>query len=466
MTWTRLLASIVASLLIAATAPCQWTCVRLHPANATASQANATTGAQQGGYATIGSASHAGYWSGTAATWVDLHPSGSTSSQVLAMAAFVQVGVANQHAALWRGSAGSRVDLNPVGATASAIRGTDGIRHVGSIHVGVQDRACVWSGTSTPPYDLHSALPASAVGSYAFAVSGGEIAGYYNLTTAAHAVVWSGGTYRDLTPAGATGALAYGVEAGQQVGYAAIGGVNRACLWHGTANSWVDLHPSGQLESKAMAAFGGHQVGYTRPAFSRHAAIWNGTAASVVDLHPFAPSSMYDTFATALWSDGTTLYVAGWGNDALLAQPAALLWTLPLGANSLAANATLGQGCGTLQLQATTRPLLAGGWRLAATGAPPTTALGVTWLGLADPGIRDLAGLGLPGCSLRARLDLGLGTWLPANGGSTLDLMLPATLPSLIGLRLFVQAATFTTPPPNAFGAITSNGVVGTIGDH
>ncbi|MFO1077142.1 MAG: hypothetical protein U1E73_05390 [Planctomycetota bacterium] len=175
---------------------------------------------------------------------------------------------------------------------------------------------------------------------------------------------------------------------------------------------------------------------------------------------------MYHTFATAVWSDGVTLFVAGWGNDATLAQSAALLWTRPLGANTLASNTTLGQGCGSLRMAATTRPVMAGSWNLAAVGAPSTTTFGVTWLGVADPGIIDLAYLGLPDCQQRASIDVLFGPWTPVSGRSTLAMAVPANLPWLIGLHAYVQSAAFTIPAPNPFGAITSNGIVGTIGDH
>ncbi|MFO1077143.1 MAG: hypothetical protein U1E73_05395 [Planctomycetota bacterium] len=190
----RLSASIATNLLLAGAACGQWTCVRLHPANATAPQALATAGALQGGNSVLASTFHACTWNGAASTFVDLHPAGATSSQVLAMTPFVQVGLANQHAALWNGSAASYVDLNPVGSTTSAIRGTDGLFHVGNIRVGIQDHACVWSGTSMPPYDLQTGLSPSSAGSYAFSISGGQIVGYYNTSNVSRAIVWQDGT--------------------------------------------------------------------------------------------------------------------------------------------------------------------------------------------------------------------------------------------------------------------------------
>ena len=42
---------------------------------------------------------------------------------------------------------------------------------------------------------------------------------------------------------------------------------------------------------------------------------------------------------------------------------------------------------------------------------------------------------------------------------------MPAMPLSLVGFEVFTQAATFGVPPVNAFGAITSNGVKGIVGD-
>jgi hypothetical protein len=56
---------------------------------------------------------HAVLWSGTAASWVDLNPAGSTNSQANGVYCGQQVGFAEGHAGLWTGSAASWVDLHP-----------------------------------------------------------------------------------------------------------------------------------------------------------------------------------------------------------------------------------------------------------------------------------------------------------------------------------------------------------------
>lgn len=65
-----------------------WTVVELDPGTGE-SWAWGTTATQQVGYVTCAgnpcSAQHASLWSGSAASWVDLHPTGATWSQVLGM---------------------------------------------------------------------------------------------------------------------------------------------------------------------------------------------------------------------------------------------------------------------------------------------------------------------------------------------------------------------------------------------
>ena len=118
-----------------------------------------------------------------------------------------------------------------------------------------------------------------------------------------------------------------------------------------------------------------------------------------------------------------------------------------------------------LSLAGITRPILGTNWDLDVIDIPASTVFGVTLFGLADPMLLDLGFLGMPGCQLRSSLDLVDGPWLPTGSTHAYSLALPATPLSLIGFELFTQAATFGTPAVNAFGAITSNGIKGTLGD-
>ena len=98
-----------------------WTVVNLHPDGAEYSRALGVSGGQQVGYAYYGgNVYHAGLWSGSASSWVDLTPTGSTYAVASDAYGSQQVGEVGGHASLWTGSAASYVDLNPTGAPGSA----------------------------------------------------------------------------------------------------------------------------------------------------------------------------------------------------------------------------------------------------------------------------------------------------------------------------------------------------------
>ncbi|HEX5053382.1 MAG TPA: hypothetical protein VFZ65_16515 [Planctomycetota bacterium] len=133
-----------------------------------------------------------------------------------------------------------------------------------------------------------------------------------------------------------------------------------------------------------------------------------------------------------------------------------------LGAGSLMLTATDNP---ELQLAATTRPVLGTNWNLTCSNIPATAVFGLTIFGASDPGIPDLFFLGMPTCGLRASLDVINGPWFPGGPTYNYSFAVPATPASLVGFQLFTETAVFQVPPINAFGAITSNGIKGTLGD-
>lgn len=116
-----------------------------------------------------------------------------------------------------------------------------------------------------------------------------------------------------------------------------------------------------------------------------------------------------------------------------------------------------------LAVAASTRPITGSTWTLAVGNVPPLGVLGVTIFGATDPGFDDLAAIGLPGCGLRATLDL-VGTFAVAGPSYGYGLVLP-NLPTLVGLDVHTTAAVFVNPHPNPFGALTANAIRGRIGD-
>jgi hypothetical protein len=63
-----------------------------------------------------------------------------------------------QHAGLWSGTAASFLDLNPLGASQSGALGISGSQQAGYADIGGATHAGLWSGTAASFVDLHSIL--------------------------------------------------------------------------------------------------------------------------------------------------------------------------------------------------------------------------------------------------------------------------------------------------------------------
>lgn len=101
---------VLAIAFLAGQSSAQWTFSTLHPKGAGESVGYSASGGQQGGYVFRDGIVRAALWSGTAASWVDLNPVGSTDSVVSAIDGDQQVGYAwigGQRAGLWSGTADS-----------------------------------------------------------------------------------------------------------------------------------------------------------------------------------------------------------------------------------------------------------------------------------------------------------------------------------------------------------------------
>jgi len=115
-----------------------------------------------------------------------------------------------------------------------------------------------------------------------------------------------------------------------------------------------------------------------------------------------------------------------------------------------------------LALAGGTRPVTGTNWNLDVSNIPATGVLGVDVFGISDPGINDLFFLGAPGCGLRASLDV-TSTYFVAGPTRTYSLAIPNNA-ALSGFNLYTTTAVFQFPAVNALGAITSNGIQGTVG--
>jgi hypothetical protein len=111
-------------------------------------------------------------------------------------------------------------------------------------------------------------------------------------------------------------------------------------VWSGNAATWIDLHPAGAGASAAMCISGSTIAGWVRTGSESgpvHAGVWEGVSATWFDLHSLLPEEFGDSEARAVSSDGSYVYVTGWGIIRDTDQIEALLWTRPIPAPSTAA---------------------------------------------------------------------------------------------------------------------------------
>lgn len=321
-----------------------WSVSSLHPSPASSSVAYSMFGGQQVGHRSFGGGStlRATLWSGTADSWVDLHPVGYLYSWAYGTDGEKQVGFAyagEERASLWSGTADSWVNLHPSWARSSAATAVHGGQQVGYVWTlpgwpGSDDGlrttvylASLWTGTAESWVALH---PAGATQSYANGVYDGQQVGWATVGVT-RASLWSGTpeSWVDLHPAeAATRSEARAIHDGQQVGIAYVGGAPHASLWSGTSASWVDLNPAGATESYAYGVFDGRQVGRARFGARWRAGVWSGTPESWVDLSSLLDDSWNDATARAAWGDETGFYVVGFGDKDCTGAYEALLWTL------------------------------------------------------------------------------------------------------------------------------------------
>jgi hypothetical protein len=127
---------------------------------------------QQVGNAQINGTNRAALWSGSAESFVDLHPAGATISSLHGTSGSQQVGGAilggTTQAGLWSGTAASFVSLHPPGATASDAYAISGSFQVGNAEIGGTTHAAFWTGTAQSFLDLHTVLGTNYHSSQAF----------------------------------------------------------------------------------------------------------------------------------------------------------------------------------------------------------------------------------------------------------------------------------------------------------
>jgi hypothetical protein len=253
--------------------------------------------------------------------YFDLLPAGAKVGFLRAITGSQQAGYVvltnnNQnHAGIWFGTPSSFADLNPVGVTHSRVWAASDNQQAGETQIGFGDvHATIWSGSSASFVDLH---PAGYVNSIVYATTINQQAGYATIGGATHAGIWSNSaaSFVDLNQSGAAFSWAWATTGGQQAGFANLGAGDRAGIWFGSNTSFVNLHPAGATWSEAKATTGSQQAGYATFGGSDHAGLWSGTAASFVDLHTILGSAFLRSYANAIWTNSSSIFVAGYATD-------------------------------------------------------------------------------------------------------------------------------------------------------
>jgi hypothetical protein len=249
---------------------------------------------------------HGGVWSGHAVFWtsspgsgIDLHPNGWALSEVLAIAGPTQVGwtrvttTSQQSAALWRGSAASFVNMNPTGSISSSLRAAIGNLQAGSAAFpGTGGRAGIWQGTASSYANIH---PAGAwTHSWINGMTETQQVGAARVYPQwPHAAIWQGtaASFTDIDPPESFGYSELLATCGSaQVGYIAPASGVYAGIWYGTAQSFHNLGqylPPGYGYSRATSiatdGFFYYVGGYAENGFTldNEAFLWIGPVPGV-----------------------------------------------------------------------------------------------------------------------------------------------------------------------------------------
>jgi hypothetical protein len=178
--------------------------VDLHPPSSDWSEAWATDGTWQGGWAVDpGIGLKAALWKGTPESFVRMGPGDYLDGLIRGMAPGTQVGTYSDGtvvAALWHDTPESWVRMSPSWATSAKLYATIGDMHVGYAgHPSGRGGAGIWYGDDPESFfDLHRFVPAQYAdnGSTAFDIDTKDgniyIAGTVNIQYVAHAFLWVG----------------------------------------------------------------------------------------------------------------------------------------------------------------------------------------------------------------------------------------------------------------------------------
>ncbi|MCA9304147.1 MAG: immunoglobulin domain-containing protein, partial [Phycisphaerales bacterium] len=336
-----------------------WTWTNLHPSVAESSYATAVDGGVQVGNAIFdtpeyNNIDHPWKWSGSAASGVNLTPSGSQGGSVLDFKGDKLVGwwwwpyqcyISGQwytcylRRGAWWNLNGSFHATNYSGYEYTLMSATDGVSVVGTgttddASGNVYNKAVIWQApTHEFAYSLH---PTGYRNSSASAVDGDDQYGTASLPFAiVHAARWSGtsSTFVDMHPSWASNSAIVDASDGQQVGVVNQWSNSHAVIWSGTPESIIDIHPDGALSSTVSDCEGGLQLGAVNydDGTGSHPGIWAGSASTFVDLSAVVPAGYSGLSLTAIdvAPDGTISLVGSARNISLNRTEAVLLTATP-----------------------------------------------------------------------------------------------------------------------------------------
>ena len=314
-------------------------------------QVYSVQGLHQAGIALEDSRIRAGYWSGSAKSWIDLDsPDFEFGSVANAVDGNVIVGESFHpdmeggdvsRATMWFADTGQYINLHPDFAESSRAHAAFGRWQAGEIRVNDDNHAAIWNGTATSVIDLN---PPKQVNSYILGMHGDLQVGYAQ-GPLSHACTWRGDveSWVDLHPEIAFASQGNGTDGVQQVGWTIFlegNVIDHPALWQGTAESYIDLLPTAWRDGKALGVWQGRQTGYARRSLNGggddyRALVWSGAADDFVDLHSFLPAGQYlRSFGYDIWNDDQTWFVVGQAireddsPDGLTSDP--ILWTSPI----------------------------------------------------------------------------------------------------------------------------------------
>ncbi len=219
----------------------------LTPPGAQSAYISASDNHQQVGYAYGGgNFGFAVLWNDTRDSWVGLGPFGSQGSYVHDVHSGIQVVEVRigglSHAGMWTGSQSSWIDLNSSSFEDSVAYGVSANQQVGIARFNATGgyTAVLWEGTASSWISLH---PQGAAESAAVDVEDGMQVGWAWIGGRSQAGCWRGSanTWTNLNPVGAWSSAITSTHTGCHVGYAEIDGRQRAGIWRGAAGTWEDL---------------------------------------------------------------------------------------------------------------------------------------------------------------------------------------------------------------------------------